>query len=250
MNFFKWYRGGNPAVEPPNEPTGSNDAKNQPTGQSPGNRAADLRATVSDEQKWKESLARWRPDIKPTDTDYTNKKAEFEREPSAAGLSTDEILRKHFSIFEVRKISEYVDKKRDPDFYHLQKEAADRYKEILQTEAWRNEGEHASLTTKLTMAYFGLPVEPLMMKDLFSGIKSSFFTDFDDDQDMALDRDGMFVPEDKRPLRFLNYYDKRGWGKDNSHSKQSYLVSFLFDYYFPVLSYLTHAHRSDAKPSL
>lgn len=206
---YLWRWSGDPAVEAAGDST---DAK-----------ATDVisHVAVTDDEKWNESLARMRPDIKPTDAVFTNKKAEFDTDLStASGLSVDQVLRKHFSRYEVRKLSEYVDKKREPHLHAQQKQDEAAYKALLQSEAWRNEmRETASpLSTKLTMAYFGFPVEPLTMEDLFPGLNPAFFSSTKD-HDTASDNEGMFVPADKRPLRFLNNYDKRSYGKDNSHSK-------------------------------
>ncbi|ROV88458.1 hypothetical protein VMCG_10465 [Cytospora schulzeri] len=211
---FLWRWSGDPAIELP--PTGSA-TRDQPASNSTGKEATDFAVTVSDEEKWKQSLARMRPDIKPTDTDFTNKKADFDSDISSeSGLSIDRVLQQHFSRYEVRKLSEYVDQNREPHLHAQQKEDAAAYKVILQSEAWKSEEGRVTLSTKLTMAYFGFPVEPLMLNDLFPGLNSNFFNNIIN-YDTASDDDGMFVPEDKRPLRFLNNYDKRGWGKDNSH---------------------------------
>lgn len=218
MNYL-WRSRGDSAPTPLQEPT-SAEARDRPASQAAGNQGAELKVTVTDEEKWKASMARWRPEIKPTDSDFINKKDDFEKDISAAsGLSIDDVLRKHFSRYEIRKLNNYADKKREPHLYAIQREDTDTYNNLLKTEAWRTQGERASFSTKLTMAYFGLPVEPMTMSDLFPGLKPGFLDDDDDDQDAASEPDGIFVPEDRRPLRFLNHYDKRGWGKDNSHSK-------------------------------
>ncbi|KAK7732495.1 hypothetical protein SLS53_008500 [Cytospora paraplurivora] len=213
---FLWRWRGDSVHTPLQEPTNS-EARDRPASQAAGNKGANLRVSITDEEKWKTSMARWRPEIKPTDSDFINKKHDFEKDVSAAsGLSIDDVLRKHFSRYEIRKLNNYADKKRETHLYAIQREETVTYKNLLKTEAWRAEGERPSLSTKLTMAYFGLPVEPMTMSDLFPGLKPGFLDDVDD-QDAASEPDGIFVPEDKRPLRFLNHYDKRGWGKDNSH---------------------------------
>lgn len=213
---FLWRLWGSRPGEPPQEPTSSDDEDGQSFRQPD---AAGPRVILTDEEKWKISMARWRPLIKPTDDMFAETKALFQDNLSQeSAMTLNDVLRKYFARSEIRKIGEYADKKSNPILYELQKEAADRYTALLQTTEWKSVADDDSLATKLTMAYFGLPVEPVTMQDLFPGVRSTFFTSVDDPDDDP-SNDSMFIPEDKRPLRFLNYYDKRGWGKDDSHCK-------------------------------
>lgn len=207
---FLWRRSGEPAIEPPGDSTDTTATGSKIT------------VVVTDEEKWTRSLARMRPEIKPTDAGFINKKAEFDKEVStASGLSVDQVLRKHFSRYEVRKLRDFADKKREPHLHAQQKQDATAYKALLQSSTWNGaEGSASPLSTKLTMAYFGFPVEPLTMQDLFPSLNPAILSSTDD-HDSASENRSMFVPADKRPLRFLNKYDSRGWGKDNSHSEYS-----------------------------
>lgn len=182
-------------------------------------------ALLTDKEKWQRSKQRWNADIKPTDEAFKIKNDHFVEQLRTK--SPEAVVKTHFSNHEVRKfLSGYVDKKRFKAIHTQQTVETNRYKTLLESEEYKDVQErNTPLALKLTMMYFGLPVAPMTFTDPLQTSGESVFgnlvfsTGLNEDEDDAEDEDLSFVPEEMRPLRFLNYYDKRGYGKDNSHSQ-------------------------------
>lgn len=173
-------------------------------------------------------MARWNARIDPNNTEYLRVLTDYQ--DALKKDSVHNVLAENFSHHEIRKFeSGYVDKKRLKVIYDQQKIDAAAYRDKLAQLPWRDydADTKASLAFKLTMMHFGIPVEPMRFTDPLNlsgplgnlGLTSAFEDDDDDDD---VDENLTFVPEELRPLRFLNSYDRRGFGKDNSHSQ--YLV--------------------------
>lgn len=225
MNFFSWGRGGDdaPAPEAAGSAPGADAGADADAEQRPRPAPLDLGdRPVDDAARWAASRARWNLAIKPDDQAFVEQKGVFERalEPGS-GKSIDETLREHFSNYEVHKFSGWADRTREPDLYTQQRRDAENYNTLLTRPPWDHEAPQAFLAFKMTMLYFGFSVEPMKMNDFFrlppgSGL---FGLDDDGDGDGDLDDQRTFVPEEMRPLRFLNRYDKRCYGADNGHSE-------------------------------
>ncbi|KAJ4393765.1 hypothetical protein N0V93_002980 [Gnomoniopsis smithogilvyi] len=178
---------------------------------------------LTDKEKWQRSKQRWNPDIKPADEAFSITYNYFLEELKTK--SPEAVVNKDFSNHEVRKfLSGYVDKKRFKAIGVLQTSDKDRYIGLLQTDDYKDVKAHSSpLALKLTMMYFGLPVAPMAFTDPLQASGESPFTNLvfssglNEVEDEFDDEDLSFVPEQLRPLRFLNYYDRRGHGKDNAH---------------------------------
>lgn len=183
---------------------------------------------LTDKEKWQRSKQRWNPDIKPADKSFTTTYTYFLEELKRK--SPEAVVKKDFSNHEVRKfLNGYVNKKRFKAINVLQAYEKKHYIGLLKSADYHDVKAHSSpLALKLTMMYFGLPVAPMAFTDPLQGSGESpfgnlvFSSSLNEDEDEFNDEDLSFVPEELRPLRFLNYYDKRGHGKDNVHS-QSFL---------------------------
>lgn len=191
-----------------------------------------LEVSLTDKEKWQRSKQRWRADINPADEAFTTTYDYF-----IAKLSTrspEAVVREDFSKHEVRKfLNGYVDKKRLKAIYDQQVAEKDQYTALLESSNYKiSQIRDSPLALKLTMMYFGLPVAPMTFTDplqlsggnLFGSSGFSAGLNEDEDPSGFEDEDLSFVPEELRPLRFLNYYDRRGHGKDNSHSQFFQLV--------------------------
>ncbi|KAJ0107977.1 hypothetical protein J7T55_008113 [Diaporthe amygdali] len=225
MNFFNWARGSDgPAPSVAGQPPGqAPDGADAGAGAGARSRPAPLdlnNNAMTDDEKWTRSKNRWRLAIKPDDPDFVQQRRVFEDAlDPGSGQSIDDILTAHFARYEAQKFSGYVERKREPDLYRQQRSDADAYNTLLKRPPWDQEAPNAFLAFKLTMLYFGFPVEPMKMNDFFrlppgSGL---FGIDDDDDDDDDLDDNRTFIPEDMRPLRFLNNYENRSYGADNGH---------------------------------
>lgn len=190
---------------------------------------------LTDRQKWSRSMARWQPTIQPGDPVFQTRLAAFQAELRAK--SVNDVLSAHFSSYEIQKVANgFVPKARLPAIYAAQHAEARRFRALMARAPW-NDRTHrkanpSPLAWKLTLLWFGLPVAPMRFEDAL-GMTDNIFTragavtpfrDLDDDEgaerddDADEDVDMSFVPDNLRPLRFLNYFDKRGFGRDNSHS--------------------------------
>lgn len=182
-------------------------------------------ASLNDKEKWQRSKQRWNRDIKPADEVFVTKYNYFLTE---LGMKSPEaVVKNDFSNHEIRKfLNGYVDKSRFRAIRAQQTVDNDRYRELLRSADYEGvEARSSPLALKLTMMYFGLPVAPMAFTDPLQSSGDSLFenlifsSDLNEGEDDFEDEDLSFVPEELRPLRFLNYYDRRGHGKDNAHSQ-------------------------------
>lgn len=125
----------------------------------------------------------------------------------------DSILSEYFLEFEQQLLAPIIDQKRNPALALLQRENGKRSKELLQSDRFTRVGVDGRpqgltaldpLANKLAMAYFGMPVAPLILLPALKGTESS-----DDESD---DGGGLLMLSE-RPLRFLNSYNTRVYGK-------------------------------------
>lgn len=232
MSFFSWGSSGIPAPAPAAAgaaPAAGADAgtdaeadADADAGQKPRPAPLDLGERPADDAaRWERSRARWNLAIKPDNPQFIQQKTRFEEALNpASGQSIDDILREHFSNYEIHKFSGWADGKREPDLYKQQKRDAEAYNALLKTPPWDGEAPQAFLAFKMTMLFFGFSVEPMKMNDYFRLPPGSGLFGVDDDGDSDLDDQRTFVPEEMRPLRFLNRYGKRCYGADNGHSER------------------------------
>lgn len=224
LYFLKmsWYLFGSRAAEQVAEPLSGTSQAQQPD-------ATDQpQASLNDKEKWQRSKQRWNPAIKPADEAFAIKYNYFLAELKTK--SPEAVVKNDFSNHEVRKfLGGYVDKSRFRAIRAQQTADNDRYRVLLGSSDYEGvEARSSPLALKLTMMYFGLPVAPMAFTDPLQSSGDSLFGNFifssglHEYSDDFEDEDLSFVPEELRPLRFLNYYDRRGHGKDNTHSQSSH----------------------------
>lgn len=222
MNLFSWGRGEDDAPAPVAAASAPAAAADAAAGPRPRPAALPLAGEpVDDAKKWATSRGRWNLAIKPDDPEFVQQKAVFEAAlDPGSGKSIEDTLKEHFSNYEAHKFSGWADRTREPDLYTQQKRDAAAYNTLLTRAPWNQEAPKAFLAFKMTMLYFGFSVEPMKMNDFFRLPAGSGLFGLDDDQgDADLDDQRTFVPEEMRPLRFLNRYNKRCYGADNGHSE-------------------------------
>lgn len=185
---------------------------------------------LSEDQKWARSMARMNLHIDPSSEEFRTQINSFRDQLNTPGKSPHDVFVDNFSKWEIEKFElGYVDKKTQKATYDMQKEDARLYRERMDKHPWNTVAREmrSSLEFKLTTMYYGFPVEPSRFTDLVSNVGDldglSFFSAFQDGDDDQYDDDLVFVPEELRPLRFLNYYERRGYGKDNTHSQYQWL---------------------------
>lgn len=196
-------------------------------------------ASLNDKEKWQRSKQRWNPAIKPDDEAFVTKYNYFLTELGTK--SPEAVVKNDFSTHEVRKfLNGYVDKSRFRAIRAQQTADDNLYRALLRSADYEGvEARSSPLALKLTMMYFGLPVAPMAFTDPLQSSGDSLFgnlifsSGLNEGEDDFEDEDLSFVPEELRPLRFLNYYDRRGHGKDNAHSKSFH---FLRDYFTSQLT--------------
>lgn len=172
-------------------------------------------------------MARWPRSIDPSDVLFLEQLEKYQKDLKEE--SVHNILVRDFANYEIRKFElGFVDKKRHAAIYERQRKDAEAYRAKLSDSPFNTVSEdvRASLAFKLTMLYFGSPVEPMRFTDpldVSGPLASLGFTSLfqDEDDEDEFDEDLTFVPEELRPLRYLNSYDKRGYGRDNSHSQSA-----------------------------
>lgn len=222
MSLFSWGRGDGDAPAPAAAgPPPAPGAEPADAAQRPRPAALNLPgAPVDDAAKWAASRARWNLAITPDSPGFVQQKAVFEAAlDPGSGRSIEDTLKEHFSNYEVYKFSGWADRTREPDLHAQQRRDAEAYNTLLTRPPWDREAPQAFLAFKMTMLYFGFSVEPMRMNDLFRLPPGSGLFGLDDDADADLDDQRTFIPEEMRPLRFLNRYDKRSYGADNGHSE-------------------------------
>lgn len=231
MNLFSWGRGDDDGPAPvaagsataAGAEAGAGADANADAGQRARPAPLDLGDQPDDAAKWARSRARWNLAIKPDSPEFVQQKAVFEAAlDPGSGKSIEDTLREHFSNYEAHKFSGWADRRREPDLHTQQKRDTEAYNTLLTRSPWVQEAPQAFLAFKMTMLYFGFSVEPMKMNDFFRLPRGSGLfglDDDDDDDDGELDDQRTFIPEEMRPLRFLNRYDKRCYGADNGHSE-------------------------------
>lgn len=180
-----------------------------------------------DEQIWTQYLARIKPDITPDDPAFQSQLETFHN--ALQQDSIESILQTYFAEYDVwRFIQGHVSRKKYPHVRAQQDRDTAAWKQLMAGPPWSEAPARASLAFKCTMMYFGLPVQPMQFRDSLADSRSGLLGGSrpeglfgDDEQEDGWDGEEItyFVPEDMRPLRFLNYFHKLGYGKDNSHSK-------------------------------
>lgn len=181
-----------------------------------------------DAQLWQHYLARIQPDITPSDPRFQAQLAIFHAALRDHPIET--VLQTHFAEYDVWRFvqgasrrSRLSSNKKYRRARALQDRDTAAYKQLLMSSpVWRNAAGRDTLAFKCTMMYFGLPVQPMLFRDSVLGPAGTAapagWHDVDDDGDDD-DTVTYFVPEEMRPLRFLNHYQQVGHGKDNSHSR-------------------------------
>lgn len=230
MNLLSWVTGDNgpastPAVAsqtavPPGPAADADQNPNANAGARPRPAPVDARRmVVDDDDKWRASKNRWNLAIRPDSDAFVQQRRVFEAAlDPGSGQSIDDILHQHFAGYEILKFSGYAERARDPELYEQQKRDAAAYTALLTRPPWDQQAPNAFLAFKMTLLYFGFSVEPMKMTDFFRLPSGAGLFGLDDD-DGELDDNRTFIPEEMRPLRFLNNYDSRSYGADNGHSE-------------------------------
>ncbi|KAJ4407632.1 hypothetical protein N0V82_009883 [Gnomoniopsis sp. IMI 355080] len=211
-------------------------------------------ALLTDREKWQRSKQRWVPGIKPADEAFTTRYNYFLEELKTK--SPEAVVTNDFSNHEVRKfLNGYVDKQRFKAISVLQMTEKDLYRDLLESSDYEDvEARCSPLALKLTMMYFGLPVAPMAFTDPLQASGETpfgnlfFSSGLNEGEDEFDDQDLSFVPEELRPLRFLNYYDKRGHGKDNAHMnpEKTYELFYGIPMVVPTHELMTRMHLRGA----
>lgn len=215
MSWFLFgSRAAKDVVEPP---SGASQAREDITDQP--------QASLNDREKWQRSKERWNPAIKPSDEAFNTRYQYFVEELKTK--SPEAVVKNEFSNHEVRKfLNGFVDKSRFRAIHAQQAADNHLYRGLLGSVDYEGvQARTSPLALKLTMMYFGLPVSPMAFTDPLQSSGDSlygnliFSSGLNEGEDDLEDEDLSFVPEELRPLRFLNYYDRRGHGRDNTHSQ-------------------------------
>lgn len=190
-----------------------------------------------DTHLWTQYLARLQPTILPTDPAFQTQLTHFHT--VLAQLPIETVLRDNFCEFDVWRFiqgrlvssssSSPGEQKQNAFVRATQDRDTAAYKHLMTNHpAWRDARGRESLAFKVTMMWFGVPVQPMLFRDSLMTMndREGRSTLFDDEDDELLDGDDgddgemtYFVPEAMRPLRFLNHYPRIMHGKDNGHSK-------------------------------
>lgn len=181
--------------------------------------------TRTDEQIWTEYLARIKPDITPDDPAFQSQLAIFQAAFRQDAIES--VLQEHFAEYDVwRFLQGHVSIKKFPEVRAQQDRDTAAWQQLMARPPWSTAPARASLAFKCTMMYFGLPVQPMQFKDelarsrarLLGGLPGGGVEDGWDGEIAT------FVPEEMRPLRFLNHYARPGYGKDSSHSTSAAIL--------------------------
>ncbi|TLS30725.1 hypothetical protein PpBr36_02772 [Pyricularia pennisetigena] len=177
---------------------------------------------------------RWRPMIGAGDEEFKEIWDMFDkmRHHGEKRLGLDDILEKHFTRHEASLFIP-ADREKSPAIAYIQRQASRRYHKLVKTERFAGLKQASSaevLISKLTMLYFGLPIAPYS------------FVSFDDQVAGQEDEDGItydtveLVHPEHRPLKFLNKYTERSYGKDISRRPDP-----LYEMFYSGLSELQWA---------
>lgn len=178
----------------------------------------------SEQQLWAQYLSRIKPDITPSDSVFQAQLRIFHA--ALQHDSIESVLHAHFAEYDVWKfVQGRVSKKQYAHVRAQQDRDTVAYKELMRKPGWKDAAGRETLVFKCTMMYFGLPVQPMLFADsvrMSNNAMRLFAPDTEaDDDERDGDGDGediTFVPEEMRPLRFLNHYHRIQHGKDNTHS--------------------------------
>jgi hypothetical protein len=149
----------------------------------------------------KEPKTRWDPRISPQDEEWKRKELAFARLLREPSQCVEAVLENYFTDEEAKI---FVKAKSPPSLVSMQRNNRDRYYGLL---AGKLNGCKPSLAMKLTMLWFGLPVEPVITTG--SRLESE-----DSDEE---DNDGIAssIEAQQPPLHFLTAHDRRNWGYDS-----------------------------------
>lgn len=185
----------------------------------------------TDQHLWTQYLARVKPDITPSDPSFQAQLQSFHTALQHAPIAS--VLQTHFAAYDVwRFLQGCLPRKQYPVARARQDRDTAAYKALMTSHPdFAAAPGRDTLAFKCTMMYFGLPVQPMLFADaskglsssssssLFSAMGSSSLFALEEDEDEAGDGENVFfVPEEMRPLKYLNYYDRRGHGSENAHS--------------------------------
>lgn len=152
-----------------------------------------------------EAAKRVNPTVTPQDPDWTRILDAF-TELRKSDDPIQKILSEHFTYHEARMLLA-SDR---PDIKSLQDANTERYNALLQG---RFHGVERDLVSKLTMLYFGLPVEPMVSP--IEELANEF----------GLNQPDVPMFNVQPPLHFLSAHEARNWGKDRLRGELASLLS-------------------------
>jgi len=163
---------------------------------------------------------RWDPSILPSSPEFTHTLDHFRRLLSSRkkDSSLSSILQSEFSPYE-RELLVPVDRERNATMAAIQKQNARLYAELLKGERFKGWAARADLVFKLTLMYYGVPVEPVRLNyyQMWGGESAS-----EQEQGMLTDESdvgkwtGIDGESGEGELRFLNGYFARMFEWDGS----------------------------------
>ncbi|KAH8847226.1 hypothetical protein MCOR27_005178 [Pyricularia oryzae] len=177
---------------------------------------------------------RWRPMIGAGDSEFKQVWDMFDkiRHQGDNRMGLDDILEKYFTPHEASLFIP-ADRERSPGIAYIQRQASRRYHKLVKTERFAGLKQASSaevLISKLTMLYFGLPVAPYTFVSFDDKVPGN-----EDDDGIVYDEVELVHPE-YRPLKFLNKYTERSYGKDISRRPDP-----LYEMFYSGLSELQWA---------
>jgi hypothetical protein len=146
---------------------------------------------------------KWNIEIKPKDDEYLAVRAKLHDE-----LREESVLTVVTKYFEDAQRLLIQPPPRDGIILKIQRQNGEEYKKALAVDG-TFEGEKNNLTTKLTMLYFGLPIEAMTLNNILNaGVK-----DVDDEEDTPDDLPRVQrIMFSEKPLQFLDEYHERSYG--------------------------------------
>ena len=173
--------------------------------------AKNLKMAVDREAKAQEGApTRWNAAIDFSSAEFKAKYDEFSAAVRDPNKTVRDVLEENFTAHE-RAILYPVEKSTNRALYSIQIDNRSRYKALLQSERFQGWAGETDLPFKLTLVHYGLPVAPMTVDF------KQRFTILDDDTDQ--DDEDPKEPNGgslKGHLRFLNNFNVRHFGKDNS----------------------------------
>ncbi|KAK3376930.1 hypothetical protein B0T24DRAFT_232909 [Lasiosphaeria ovina] len=187
-------------------------------------RRALLESFKRDRELTQEMKHRWCPEILPTDPRFTKMIREFGellREPST---TINDILETKFAPPE-RELLIPMDRRSNPALATIQQQNRRRYRDLLRSARFKDWAPRADLAFKFTLAYFGLPVEPMTLdfpQRATGWDQDDRHSDDDFDEPLLADR----ANPDIGNLRFLNGYNVRVFEKDSLRTPDKQLEAY------------------------